>query len=147
MKKRVIVEEWIDAPIEQVFDWFYKSENFKQSPIVFSSKWRQGKHSIGARRDIIMIAGWYFEEITAVSYQRFIRYRVIKSFPKVRQDFTEIAFVEGADGVLVRWTIDVEVPIKLIGKGLSELAGKVAGLLYRSIIRAGKRVLETNENS
>ncbi len=56
--RTVTVTQDINAPLERVFDWFYHSENFVQSPIVFRSDWatptRWTPHS---ERDIVMIAG------------------------------------------------------------------------------------------
>lgn len=54
----VTIEQEIAAPLTKVFDWFYKSEHFTASPIVFKSSWCKGKQWIkGAQRDIIMVAG------------------------------------------------------------------------------------------
>lgn len=93
MKERVVITKVIKKSKEETFDWFYKSENFVKSPIVFKSKWREKtRWKKGSKRDIIMIAGWYFEEITAVKKDEYIQYKVNKSLPKVRQDFTEIYF-------------------------------------------------------
>lgn len=143
----VQIQTEIQAPLEQVFEWFYHSENFIQSPIVFRSQWMSPvKWTSGSQRDIIMIAGRYFEEIIEVEEQRYIRYRVNRSFPAVRQDFTEIRFdVVDPHITRVTWTIEVEVPVPIIGKGLNYLAGKMAGILYRTILTAGKKELEANE--
>ena len=132
----VTIQQDIAAPLEQVFDWFYKSEHFTASPIVFQSSWRKGTQwQKGAKRDIIMIAGWYAEEITEISPQRFIRYRVNRSFPAVKQDFTEIAFaVVGPKQIRVTWTIEIEVPTPFAQKSLNKLAGKMAGTLYQTIL-------------
>lgn len=145
-KEIVTIQETIKAPIGETFDWFYKSENFIASPIVFRSSWRQGSQwQVGAKRDIIMVAGWYAEEITEVEAQRFIRYRVNRSLPAVKQEFTEIAFEAVSAGeTKVTWTIEIEVPIPPGQKALNRLAGKMAGTLYRTILTAGKRVLEVS---
>lgn len=140
----VTIQQEIKAPLEQVFDWFYKSEHFTQSPIVFRSKWRKGPQwQKGAKRDIIMVAGWYAEEITEVASKQFIRYRVNRSLPAVKQDFTEIAF-KAIDGVTtqVTWTIEIEVPTPIAKKALNRVAGKMAGTLYSTILKAGKKALE-----
>ena len=108
--------------------------------MVFSSSWRQGsKWQVGAKRDIIMIAGWYAEEITELAVNRFIRYRVNRSLPAVKQEFTEIAF-SALEKKLTKviWTIEIEVPTPLLQKPLNHLAGT----LYQSILKAGKRALE-----
>ncbi len=142
--KIVTIEETILAPLNYTFNWFYKSENFTASPMVFSSSWRQGsKWQVGAKRDIIMIAGWYAEEITELAVNRFIRYRVNRSLPAVKQEFTEIAF-SALEKKLTKviWTIEIEVPTPLLQKPLNHLAGKIAGTLYQSILKAGKRALE-----
>lgn len=140
----VTVEEIISAPIADTFDWFYKSENFTASPIVFRSSWRKGhKWQAGAKRDIIMIAGWYSEEITQVELESFIRYKVNRSLPSVKQEFTEIAFKAlNKDQTKVTWTIEVEVPTPFGRKSLSRFAGKMAKNLYQTILKAGKRELE-----
>ncbi|WP_164683181.1 SRPBCC family protein [Streptococcus hyointestinalis] len=145
MTKRVIVEETIKAPLAETFDWFYKSEHFIKSPIVFRSSWRGEKHRAGTRRDIVMIAGWYSEEITAVEKDKFIQYRVVKSVPSVRQDFTEIAFEETSSGTKVTWTIDVDVPLPLLNKPMTGFAGQMAKTLYRTILKAGKEELENED--
>nr|WEJ76211.1 hypothetical protein M8286_08725 [Streptococcus suis] len=91
--ERIRISQEIAAPIDQVFTWFYHSENFTASPIVFRSAWLgNSRWTKGSQRDIIMIAGWYREEIAAVSPNHSISYKVNRSFPAVRQDFTEIAF-------------------------------------------------------
>ncbi|EHJ52504.1 hypothetical protein [Streptococcus macacae] len=56
----VSVQQEIAASLEQTFDWFYRSENFIASLLVFKSSWRPGDQwQKGAKRDIIMITGWY----------------------------------------------------------------------------------------
>lgn len=144
MAKRVVVTKLIQADLPRVFDWFYRSENFTASPIVFRSAWRKDstKWATGSVRDIVMIAGWYQEEITAVKENEYIRYRVNRSFPSVRQDFTEIRFEKQGGAVLVTWTIDIEVPAPGIGKAMTGAAGKMAGTLYGTIMSAGKKALE-----
>lgn len=143
----VQIQTEIHAPLEETFNWFYHSENFIQSPIVFRSRWTSPvRWTSGSQRDIIMIAGRYIEEITEVERQQYIRYRVSRSFPRVRQDFTEIQFTAVRPQITrVTWTIEVEVPMPFIGKGLNRLAGKMAEVLYRTILNAGKKELEANE--
>lgn len=75
--------------------------------------------------------------------ERFIRYRVNRSLPAVKQEFTEIAFEAlDEDWTKVTWTIEIEVPVVFAQKSLNKLAGKMAGTLYRTILIAGKRALE-----
>ena len=138
--KRVVVCADIDAPIGQVFDWFYRSENFVQSPMVFVSRWHTAaQHEAGAVRDIVMAADWYREEITAVEANRFIRYRVLRSFPRVKQEFTEIAFTPAPNGTTrVVWTVELQTAPAL----LTPIGAKLAKRLYSTILRAGKRALE-----
>lgn len=140
----VTIQQDIAAPLEQVFDWFYKSEHFTASPIVFQSRWRKGgQWTKGSQRDIIMIAGWYAEEITQVETNQFIRYRVNRSLPAVKQDFTEIRFEAlDEDWTQVTWTIEIEVPAPFFQKALNKVAGKMAGTLYQTILKAGKKALE-----
>lgn len=140
----VTIKEEILAPLPQVFDWFYRSEHFTASPLVFWSRWRKGKRwTRGAQRDIIMIAGWYHEEITEVTSNEMIRYRVNRSFPPVQQDFTEISFESlSQDKTRVTWTIEITFKSPLAQEFLSELAAKMAKFLYRTILKAGKRALE-----
>ena len=145
---RVQVSGEIGRSLDSVFQWFYHSENFTKSPIVFRSRWRKGgtRWVVGSVRDINMVAGWYQEEITDVSENEYIRYRVIRSFPNVRQDFTEIRFEETAGGtVMVTWTIEIEVPGRF-GQVLSGPAGGMARALYGTIIGAGKRQLERSRS-
>ena len=62
-----MISKVVNRDIDTVFDWYYHSENFTASPIVFKSKWREPKYwEKGAIRDIVMIARWYNEEITKV---------------------------------------------------------------------------------
>ncbi|MEY8661909.1 SRPBCC family protein [Ligilactobacillus faecis] len=123
MSETVTVVQTINAPLAEVFTWFYRSENFKASPIV-------------------MLAGWYFEEITAVVSEQQIDYRVVSSFPPVRQDFTRIMFTELSFGqVKVTWQIELSVK-PFSSKRLDRLAGKMARLLYQTILDAGKKALE-----
>lgn len=71
--------------------------------------------------------------------ERFIRYRVNRSLPAVKQEFTEIAFEAlDEDWTKVTWTIEIEVPVVFAQKFLN----KLAGTLYRTILIAGKRALE-----
>lgn len=143
MVESVVITKIIKKSKEEVFDWFYKSENYVKSPIVFKSKWREGLWTKGSKRDIIMVAGWYFEEITAVKKNEYIQYKVNKSFPAVKQDFTQI-YLESIDKeqTKVTWTIDISVPTPL-GQGfLNKLAGKMAGILYKTILNAGAKELE-----
>ena len=140
---RVIVREKIKAPLDQVYAWFLESENFKESPIVFKSSWR-GKRmrEAGSVRDIVMMAGWYQEEITKTVKNQGIQYRVLRSFPRVRQDFTEILFEEGDSGVDLTWTIELEARPAF----LTVLGGRMAAILYGSIMKTGKRELEGKIN-
>lgn len=135
----VRVRETIAAPLDQVYAWFYESENFKQSPIVFKSSWRGNKkREVGAVRDIVMLAGWYQEEMTEIVQNQVISYRVNQSFPKVIQDFTQLTFEEREEGVLVEWVIELETsPAFLTGLG-----GRMAAILYGSIMKTAKRALE-----
>lgn len=144
MAKRVEISLEIAAPRDDVFAWFYHSENFTASPIVFTSAWRPGKrYDAGSQRDIIMVAGWYHEEITAVDKGHYIRYRVRQSFPAVRQDFTEIAFTELPEvRTLVKWTIEIEVPSPIFRSALTNAGGRMAEILYSTIMRAGRKKLE-----
>ena len=136
--KRVQISQIINKPISKVFEWFYYSENFTASPIVFKSNWSKGMWDKNSERDIVMIAGWYHEEITAVKKNDFIQYRVQKSFPKVKQDLTEIKFIPTQDGTKVIWTIEVGMPTQL----LANVASKMAKTLYATIMTAAKRKLE-----
>ena len=142
--ERVKVSGHIRGSIDEVFQWFYHSENFTASPIVFRSSWRKDstKWEKGSVRDINMIAGWYQEEITDVKENAYIRYRVIQSFPRVRQDFTEIRFTEVRENLIkVEWIIEIEVPGRF-SASLSKSAGKMAARLYGTIITAGRRQIE-----
>lgn len=90
-----------------------------------------------------MIAGWYHEQITEVKKDDFIRYRVQKSFPKVKQDFTEIKFIPISKlSTKVIWTIEVGMPSTL----LANIAGKMAKILYATIMSSAKRRLESDES-
>ncbi|HFI0256665.1 TPA: SRPBCC family protein [Streptococcus suis] len=142
--EQVTISQDIAAPLDTVFTWFYHSENFIASPIVFRSAWRgSDRWTKGSQRDIIMIAGWYREEITAVKPNQSICYKVNRSFPAVRQDFTEIAFEKIAERqTKVTWTIEIEVPTPVGQRLANRLAGKMAKILYATILRAGKRTLE-----
>ncbi|MGI6212563.1 MAG: SRPBCC family protein [Anaerovoracaceae bacterium] len=145
---RVQVTGEIRGDLDKVFQWFYHSENFTKSPIVFRSKWRpdSSRWDVGSVRDINMIAGWYQEEITDVKENEYIRYRVNKSFPSVKQDFTEIRFESTAAGtVRVVWTIEIEIPGKF-GSKLAGPAGKMARTLYGTIISAGKKQIERSRH-
>ncbi|MGX7112663.1 SRPBCC family protein [Gemella cuniculi] len=145
MIERVEITQEIKAPTPQVFSWFFKSENFIKSPIVFKADWRKksSKWIKGSQRDIIMIAGWYFEEITDVKKDIYIRYKVNRSFPTVRQDFTEIAFKKIDEKTTkVTWIIEIEVPTPVGKKLANRLAGKMAKTLYKTILTAGKKELE-----
>lgn len=96
------------------------------------------RHETGAVRDIVM-AGWYREEITAVEANRFIRYRVLRSFPRVQQEFTEIAFTPAPNGATrVTRTVELQTTPAL----LTPIGAKLAEQLYSTILRAGKRALE-----
>lgn len=142
--KRVQVTGEIKGDLSEVYQWFYHSENFTKSPIVFRSRWRpeSTKWIAGSVRDINMIAGWYQEEITELKDNEYIRYRVNKSFPAVKQDFTEIRFEKTpADTVRVVWTIEIEIPGRL-GSKLAAPAGAMARTLYGTIISAGKKQIE-----
>lgn len=138
--KRITVCADLAAPLPQVFDWFYHSEHFTASPMVFVSRWHTAaQHDTGAVRDIVMAAGWYREAITAVEPNRFIRYRVLRSFPRVKQKFTEIAFTPAPNGTTrVTWTVELQTVPALI----TPVGAKLAKLLYGTILRAGKRALE-----
>ena len=142
--ERVRISQEIAAPLDPVFTWFYQSENFTASPIVFRSAWRgKSRWTKGSQRDNIMIAGWYREEITAVSPNQSICYKVNRSFPAVRQDFTEIAFEKIAEQrTRVTWTIEIEMPSPFGQKWLNALAGKMAATLYQTILQAGQKELE-----
>ena len=88
-----------------------------------------------------MIAGWYQEEITAVAPQKFIRYKVNRSFPQVQQNFTEIAFEPLDQGhTRVTWVINIAVKPAF----LTNLGGKMAATLYGTIIKAAKKSLEAS---
>lgn len=142
--ERVVVSQEIASPLDDVFLWFYHSENFIASPIVFRSSWRgESRWTKGAQRDIIMIAGWYAEEITSVRVNQSICYKVNRSFPSIRQDFTELTFEETENGrTRVTWTIEIEVPILVGQRVVNRLAGRMARILYTTILTAGKRSLE-----
>ncbi|MFC0265782.1 SRPBCC family protein [Alloscardovia macacae] len=140
----VAIQDDICTPREEVFTWFYHSENFAHAPLVFRSTWATDtQHEAGSERDILMVAGWYHEEITAVDPGHTIHYRVTKSFPSVRQDFTEVLFESICEDITrVTWTIEVDVPTPWKQTALSQAAGTMARLLYRSILRQGKKELE-----
>ncbi len=145
MVNRVVIKKKIHRDLHAVYDWFYHSENYTKSPILFRSSWRKNstKWEKNSVRDIVMIAGWYKEQITEVKEDDYIRYRVLKSFPSVRQDFTEIQFKQETENTTeVTWTIDIEVPVPVVGKVLGKAAGKMAGTLYGTIMKAGKKELE-----
>ena len=56
---RVEINIEINVSKEKVFNWFYDSENFIASPIVFKSSCVGDKKcDIGSVRDIVMIAGY-----------------------------------------------------------------------------------------
>lgn len=134
----------INASLHDTFVWFDHSENYSASPIVFSSRWRKVRYLPGARRDIIMIAGWYSEVITQRQPDRLIQYRVLKSLPKVRQDFTQISFTPLNENLThVEWTVELELPTHW----LANLAIKTAHRLYHSILMAGKKNLEKQHES
>lgn len=137
--RRVQISKIINAPLSDCFKWFYHSENFTASPIVFKSKWTKDKHAPGSERDIIMVAGWYHEQITTVRPNSYIRYRVQRSIPKVTQDFTEINFKKiNPEQTKVTWIIEVGMPTWT----LTKIACKMAKTLYATILTAGKKQLE-----
>lgn len=140
----VAIHEDIRAPREDVFAWFSHSEHFAHAPLVFRSTWSTDTHwEAGSERDILMVAGWYHEKITAVEPGHTIHYRITKSFPSVRQDFTEMLFDSISEDITrVTWTIEVDVPTPWKQTALSAAAGTMARLLYRSILRQGKKELE-----
>lgn len=143
MIKRTVISQTINAPLHQTFEWFSHSENYVASPIVFQSRWRDQKYLPGARRDIIMIAGWYSEIITDWQKDFLIQYRVVNSFPKVQQDFTEIRFTPiNHHQTRVDWTIEVGMP----NQTLVNVAATMARRLYGTIITAGKHQLEKTSN-
>lgn len=141
---RVVIRRDIAASVEEVFTWFYQSEHFIASPIVFVSTWKTpSRWTKGAQRDIIMIAGWYREEITDVQVNKSIRYRVLRSVPPIRQEFTELAVESiGPQQTSVTWTIELEVVTPIGKRLLNRLAGQMAKLLYATILKAGKDALE-----
>ncbi|WP_137601299.1 SRPBCC family protein [Paucilactobacillus nenjiangensis] len=143
MTKRIVIKQVIGASVESTFDWMAHSNNFSRAPWVFSSKWRDSNnYTVGAVRNIFMLAGWYQEEITEFVPNEIIQYRVLKSFLPVKQDFTEMKFEKVSRGTMVTWTIDIDVLIPIIGPILTQAAGKLAAGLYGSILTAGKKVLE-----
>lgn len=142
MTKRIIISKLIEAPIEETFNWMAHSNNFSKAPWVFSSKWRDSNnYNVGAVRNIFMLAGWYQEKITAFERNKRIQYRVLKSFPPVKQDFTEMKFEKVSRGTMVTWTIDIDVLVPIVGPIITQVAGKLAAGLYSSILITGNRVL------
>ena len=141
-----MISKVVNRDIDTVFDWYYHSENFTASPIVFKSKWREPKYwEKGAIRDIVMIARWYNEEITKVVTGKKIDYRINQSFPPVQQDFTEIFFESIHDNkTKVTWIIDIEVPASFMTKPMTAFGGFMAKNLYGTIMNASKRKLETS---
>ena len=137
--KVVKISNVIDAPISDCYNWFYHSENFIASPIVFKSQWGKAKHGLGSERDIVMIAGWYHEKITDLKKNNYIRYCVERSFPRVKQDFTEILFKKiSSNKTQIIWTIEIGMPNQF----LLRLASKIAKTLYSTIIMAAQKNLE-----
>ena len=130
-----------------VFEWFYHSENFTASPIVFLSRWDRGCWQAGSVRDIVMIAGWYREEITDVIDGQRIDYRVSRSIPAARQDFTRIDFLSEGSGTRITWTIELDVPVPAFlpdaaGSALANAGARMAGVLYGSIMRSAALALD-----
>lgn len=143
MIKWIIINQLIEAPLEDTFNWMAHSNNFTKSPWVFSSKWvNTNEYRTGAVRNIYMLAGWYQEQITAFIPNERINYRVLKSFPAVKQDFTEMQFKIVDKGTQVTWIIDIEVQIPILGRMLTTVAGALAGKLYGSILTAGNKDLK-----
>lgn len=89
----VKISKEIHIPLNPVFDCFYHWENFSKSSVVSKFDWvSKSKWTRGSKRDMIMIVGCYFEEISQVEEACLIRYWVNSSFPAVQQDFTELFF-------------------------------------------------------
>ncbi|MDO5750927.1 MAG: SRPBCC family protein [Rothia sp. (in: high G+C Gram-positive bacteria)] len=148
MIQKVVLTRFINAPVQRVYDWFYHSENFTASPIVFISRWNTGRWESGSIRDVVMIAGWYREEITAAVPGKHIDYRVVRSIPAVSQEFTRIHCEAQGSGTLVTWTIELQVPLPAIlpaalGSAMTKAGARMAGILYGSIMGAAARALET----
>ena len=121
-----MISKVVNRDIDTVFDWYYHSENFTASPIVFKSKWREPKYwEKGAIRDIVMIARWYNEEITKVVTGKKIDYR--------HDNKTKVT-----------WIIDIEVPASFMTKPMTAFGGFMAKNLYGTIMNASKRKLETS---
>lgn len=111
-------------------------------PVNYSSEFYQDIES-NAKRDIVMIAGWYFEEITSVKENHFINYKVNNSFPKVKQDYTQIQFKELSDKeIQVTWIIEIEVPTPIFKSFLTNAGANMAAKSYGSILKVAKKELE-----
>lgn len=145
----VVAERTIRAEREAVYAWLEDSRNYARSPMVLACPWRRpgtgSRFGADAVRDVYMAAGWYREQITGTVPGRQIDYRVLRSVPPVRQDYSRIILTDrpGGDGPLThaRWEAEVHVLAPLIGGAATRLSAPVASALYGTILGAAERAL------
>lgn len=145
----VVAQRLIAAPRHEVYAWLEDSRHYTASPMVAACPWRRpgdaARFGPGAVRDVIMVAGWYREQITTTVPGREIRYRVLRSLPPVRQDLSRITLTDlGTPGqplTQVRWEVEVEVKVPLVGRLLTRASAPVASALYSTILAAAERHL------
>ncbi|MBS7578368.1 MULTISPECIES: hypothetical protein [unclassified Enterococcus] len=137
------VNKIIQAPIDDCFNWFYYSDNFVKSLMVFVCKPQfKGKYGIGSRRIVLTVAGLFKEEIVSVKKQQEIHYKVYQSFPKVIQDNNIIYFQAiSSKETQINWSIELSVKAGCLSEFLTKVGGKLASELYDSILNASQKEL------
>ncbi|MCW5951257.1 MAG: SRPBCC family protein [Propionibacteriaceae bacterium] len=140
-RPNVAVAVDLDAAPEDVFVWLVHPAGFTRSSLAFSCRWR--RPGIGAVRDLVTVAGWFREEITAIDPGHVIEYRVQRSVPPARQEHARITVKPTDHGTRVRWRICFEVRVPVIGRALTRMASPLAKALYAGILHAGSRALSS----
>lgn len=143
--RTVDVERTIAAPPADVFDWLTDVANYQRVPFVRRVTLVRPGHTagngVGAVRLVVTPLMRLTQEITEYDPPRLMRYRGLKSVPRLRHQEGYISCEPVAEGTRVYWSTTFEVAAPVLAPLLTFLSAPVVSLSFDMVLRTAAREL------
>ncbi|ATL70835.1 SRPBCC family protein [Nocardia terpenica] len=144
--RTVDLERTIQAPVADVFDWLTDATNYQRAPFIRRvTLVRPGdiaEHGIGAVRLLVTPLLRVTEEIVAYDPPRMMRYKILSSFPALRnQDGCMLFEPIGEQATRVRWHSEFEVAAPMFADAWTLLVWPLVVLGIHGVLLTAAREL------
>ncbi|MFD6350783.1 SRPBCC family protein [Nocardia tengchongensis] len=143
--RTVDVERTIAAPPADVFDWLTDVANYQRVPLVRRvTLVRPGNtagNGVGAVRLVVTPLMRLTQEITEYDPPRLMRYRGLKSVPRLRHQEGFISCEPVAGGTRVHWSTSFELAAPALSPLWTTLSVPVVRASFEMVLRTAAREL------